>query len=774
MTPEAGQWQVQEVVPAVSIRHSLVWAFALTMFLSAFLLFQVQLLISKYILPWFGGSAAVWTTNMLVFQILLLAGYMYSHFLSKRLPPKAQGYLHLSLLGMTLLLILVLSLLWPSAIMPGSAWKPADSRHPVRDVILITLLATGFPFFVLSTTGPLLQGWFARQGGDARTYRFYSVSNIGSLLGLLTFPFLFEPLLRLKVQGVLWSVLFALFCVACGWCAWRSMQGNEAVRDAENAATVSSAHKSPGSAVLWFLLAACASALLLATTNQLCQEILSLPLLWVLPLALYLFSFILCFDHPRWYRREVFHPLFVVGIFVLCAAMIYAQPRVQIVVLPLLLFVGCMICHGELVRLKPNVHRITAFYLVISAGGATGGMFVAILAPQVFRFFTEFQLSLAACVILLLICLFLDKTSWIYSPAFRLVCGVVGGSILTLVLMGRWIPAFAQVLEKTQFYPFTILLSALLLIGAYIQGRNPVPNSSRFCVIQIAALAIAVLTSFALFESAKPGPRLFLGERNFYGALRVFELAQGGKALLHARTLHGAQLDPPNDRLPMAYYGPESGIGILLRNYSRQGSADGSLRIGIVGLGAGTLAVYGRPGDYFRYYEINPQVVDLSFGPQPVFTYLRDSAAKVDTVLGDARLLLEQEAAGGHFQKFDILVLDAFSGDAVPVHLLTREAFATYTSHLRGDNAVIALHLSSRHINLLPVLEALRQDQQAYSLVNFTPAQYPFLDSLWVFLAKRPDALRIPGLFPNPPPPLPHAAPRLWTDDYSDVFRLIY
>ncbi|HXY01208.1 MAG TPA: hypothetical protein VEI54_09830 [Candidatus Limnocylindrales bacterium] len=774
MASKKDQSRAGSAASASSTTPRLVWLFAFTMFLSAFLLFQVQLIISKHILPWFGGSAAVWTTNMLVFQILLLGGYVYSHFISEQLPVPAQGHLHLTLLGIALLLVLVLSFLWPSAITPGPAWKPADSQHPVRDVILITLLATGLPFFVLSTTGPLLQNWFARQGGDVRTYRFYSVSNLGSLLGLLSFPFLVEPVIRLKVQGTLWSTLFALFCIACGWCAWHSVQGSERPKDTENRVDGSPEPNSVLAHTLWFLLAAGASALLLATTNQLCQEIISLPLLWVLPLALYLLSFILCFDHPRWYRREVFHPLFAIGIFGLCASMVFAQRTVQVVVMPLLLFVGCMICHGELVRLKPGVHRLTAFYLAISAGGAMGGMFVAILAPQIFRFFTEFQLSLAACAVLLLVCLFLDKTSWIYSRAFWLISVIVVGFILTVFLIGQWIPAFAGVLERTQFYPLTILFAVLLLSGAYIQSRSSVQSLSRFCVIQPAAVALALLAMVALYESAKPEPGLFLGERDFYGALRIFELAQGGKALFHAHTLHGAQLNPPKDRLPMAYYGPESGIGLFLRNHPKRTIGDGALRVGIVGLGTGTLAVYGRPGDYFRCYEINPQVVDLSRGPHPVFTYLRDSAAKVDTELGDARLLLEQEAAQGNVQRFDVLVLDAFSGDAVPVHLLTREAFDTYAKHLRDDNAVIAMHLSSRHINLLPVLEGVREYQHAYSLVNFSEGSYPFIESLWVFLAKRPEALQVPGLFSNPPPFMPPAAPRLWTDDYSDIFRLIY
>ena len=498
-----------------------------------------------------------------------------------------------------------------------------------------------------------------------------------------------------------------------------------------------------------------------------------MPLLWVVPLALYLLSFILCFDHPRWYRREILHPLFALSLFILCPAMVYAQRTIELVVLPLLLFVSCMICHGELVRLKPAVRRLTAFYLAISAGGAFGGIFVAIVAPRIFRFFTEFQLSLGACAVLLLACLFLDQHSWIYNPAFWLPCILALGCAFTAFGIGEWIPAFAAVLQATQFYAWAFLAAALILSGGYIR-RTAATSKPGFRFVQLLVAAVTVLALVALYESDKPEPGLFLGERNFYGALRVYELGQGGKALFHAHTLHGAQLDPPYDHLPTAYYGPESGIGLLLRNHPKRNSGAGGLRVGIVGLGAGTLAAYGQPGDYFRYYEINPQVVDLSQGPHPVFTYLRDSAAKVDTQLGDARLLLQQEAAQGNSQKFDILVLDAFSGDAVPVHLLTKEAFDTYAVHLRDDNSIIAMHLSSRHINLLPVVEGLREYSHTYSLVKFADGSYPFLESLWVFLAKRPEALQVPGLSPNPPPYLPPVEPRLWTDDYSDIFRLIY
>jgi hypothetical protein len=746
--------------------------FGLTAFLSAYLLFQVQLIITKYILPWFGGSAAVWTTSMLVFQMLLLAGYLYAHLVSEKLSLSRHVNVHFGVLGAAFLLVVGLSMFWPSAITPGANWKSIGTENPTLGVAFIILIAVGLPFFVLSTSAPLLQRWFARLGGDEQTYRLYSASNIGSLLGLLVFPFLLEPLLPTRAQGILWSILFCLYAVACGWCARRVLESHDQTELPEPRPSSSQLQSTELTRALWLLLPACASSLLLATTNLLCQEVISLPLLWMVPLALYLLSFILCFDHPRWYRREVFHPLFALGLFSVCVAMNYALRTTQIIVLPLLLFVACMICHGELVRLKPGVSQLTRFYLSIAAGGAAGGLFVSLLAPRIFHFFTEYQLSLVAVVILLLGCLWMDRASWLFRVSFWLPAVLVVGAVAVTYAAGQWVPLFASLLTQIRFFPIVLLLAALVLSGAYLQ--RSAESARGFRPVQILVLVGIALAVTGLYKSAIPEATLYRGERNFYGAIRVYELAQGGKALFHGHTLHGAQLNPPNDHLPMAYYGPDSGIGIFLRNHPKRSTSPGNLRVGLIGLGAGTLATYGRPGDYFRYYEINPQVVDLSAGEQPVFTYVRDSAAKVDLELGDARLLLEREAASDNPQNFDLLVLDAFSGDAVPVHLVTREAFDTYWQHLDNEDGVIAIHVSSRHINLLPVLEGLTSHYHAYSLVRFSNGSYPFLESLWVFIARRPEALRVEGLLPSPPPLPNNVPPRLWTDDYSDIFRLLY
>jgi hypothetical protein len=761
--------QVIRKKKAVPMR-TIAMVFALTSFLSAFLLFQVQLIVSKYILPWFGGSAAVWTTSMLVFQILLLGGYAYSHLVSKRLSPRAQTNLHLGLLAAVLLLVSAQSLIWPSAITPGPSWKPLNSASPVREVAVILLLAAGLPFFVLSATSPLLQRWFARAGGAARTYRLYSVSNLGSLAGLLSFPFLLEPTLRMRAQGRLWALLFGAFVAGCAWCAWRARNSDEDATPEIRNQAVSSVPTTAVVRTLWFLLAACASALLLATTNQLCQEITSIPLLWVVPLSLYLLSFILCFDHPRWYRRDIFHPLFAVGVFALWTAMHFELRSSQLIITPVLLFITCMICHGELVRLKPVVQRLTSFYLSISAGGVLGGVFVAIVAPHIFSYYTEFQLCFGLAVLLLLWCLFRDEQSWMYRMGFWLPAGIAGGAISAAYLAGTCIPGLPGLLDEVQFYPLALLVSVLSLLGAYLQRKAGISGKRSFRAGQVLVVALAVLLLSVLYESAQAVRGL--STRNFYGVLRIEE-QEGGKVLFHGQTVHGAQPKAPNNRLPVTYYGPKSGIGILLQNYPRR-VGDGSLRFGVVGLGAGTLAAYGLPGDYLRYYEINPDVIELAAGAQPTFTYIRDSQAKVDIEQGDARLLLEYEAARGEVQNFDVLVLDAFSGDAVPVHLLTTEAFDTYWKHVNARPGVIAIHISTRHVDLLPVIEGIAEHYNASMLVCFEHGTSPFLSNLWVFLARHSEDLQVNGLSSSPPPVRSNAPSRVWTDDYSNIIRLLF
>jgi hypothetical protein len=751
--------------------------FTVTSFLSAFLLFQVQLIVNKHILPWFGGSAAVWTTSMLVFQLLLLAGYVYSHLVTTRLPLSRQFALHAILLTAAILLIIALSIAWPSAITPSAAWRPSQSAHQVASVCLIILVSTALPFFVLSTSAPLLQSWFSRLGYGKKAYRLYALSNLGSLLGLLTFPFLLEPALRLKTQGQLWAFLFCVFAAACLLCGRRARKyGTTAPAELQDDPLQDSltVRRSRIDYLLWFLLAACASSLLLATTNLLCQEVITVPLLWVVPLSIYLFSFIFCFDHPRWYQRAIFHPLFVIALFVTCAALHSNQSFLARLISPLLvLFATCMICHGELVRLKPGVQHLTSFYLAISGGGAAGGIFVALVAPHLFTSFVEFEWSLGLAVVLLLATLFLDRQSWVFSRSFMLPVTVIVAGIAMAYGIGLWFPEVAVTLVTIRFYPVALLIGTLVGMGALIFERSSAPGASSFRFVQILVAAVALGSFVALYFNAQPKPGMESSTRNFYGVVRVFRNGNA-KLLVHGQTTHGAQLDPPNQRFPATYYGPESGIGLVLRNHPKRSSWTGNLRIGVVGLGAGTLAAYGHPGDSLRFYELDPDVIALSSGEQPTFTYMRDSRASVTNVVGDGRLSLEREEAEGRTRQFDVLVLDAFSGDAVPVHLLTKEAFETYWKQLESDQGIIAVHITSRHVNLVPVLLGAAQYFQAKSLMTISRGQGLIFDSGWFLMSKSPDSLNIPSLEPITVQYVHNVGPRLWTDDRSDIFRLIY
>lgn len=765
------------VAESATASTSALLLFAVTSFLSAFLLFQVQLIVNKHILPWFGGSAAVWTTSMLVFQLLLLAGYVYSHLITTRLPLLRQFKLHVTLLSVAILLVIALSIAWPSAITPSAAWKPSQSAHPVANVGLIILVSTALPFFVLSTSAPLLQSWFSRLGYGKKAYRLYALSNLGSLLGLLTFPFLLEPALRVKTQGQLWALLFCVFAVACLLCGRRAQKcGTTAPAELQDDPLQESApvRRSRIHSLLWFLLAACASSLLLATTNLLCQEVITVPLLWVVPLTIYLFSFIFCFDHPRWYQRGVFHPLFVIALFVTCAALHSNQSFLARLVSPLVvLFATCMICHGELVRLKPGVQHLTSFYLAISAGGAAGGIFVALVAPHVFTSFVEFEWSLGLAVVLLLATLFLDRRSWVFSGGLRLPAAVILAAIAVAYGMGRWFPEVAVTLNTIRFYPIALLIGTLVVMGALIFERASPPEDSSFRFVQIPVAALALGSFVALYFNAQPKPGLESSTRNFYGVVRVFRNGNA-KVLVHGQTTHGAQLDPPNQSFPLTYYGPDSGIGVLLQNHPKRSNWGSSLRIGVVGLGVGTLATYGRPGDSIRFYELDPDVVALSSGESPTFSFLRDSRASVTNVVGDGRLSLEHEEAEGKTRQFDVLVLDAFSGDAIPVHLLTREAFETYWKQLESDKGIIAVHITSRHVNLVPVLLGAAQYFQASSLMTISHGSGLIFDSGWFLMSKSPDSLSIPRLEPITAQYVHSVGPRLWTDDHSDIFRLVY
>lgn len=647
-------------------------AYYITIGCSSILLFSIQPLITKAILPAFGGSAGVWVTAMLFFQIVLLLGYLYAWLIARGLPPRLQSLVH------GVILVLSLSLL---PVKPRLNWHLAPTESPVISILSVLLASVGLPYFLLSSTSPLLQSWFASSYRTTFPWRLFALSNAASVAALLAYPVLIEPNSRVSVQLSAWStgyaVLIAIACIAA-MLHW-SAHGLPAPADPY---TGDSANRP----VLWVVLAACASALWLAVANHLSQEVAPVPFLWVLPLSIYLLSFILCFESEReWYRPALFRWLLPVAWAIAGYDIASAQSlQWEISGFSLALFVWCMFCHGELSRMKTRRRQdLTFYYLTIAFGGALGGLFVAVLAPLLFRTYLELPIAIAASVLL----------------AMPLVYGLTSKKRLIRL--------------------------ALVAVGAFL-----------------------IATRFRDLTGT------VMQARNFYGAAEVIESGSGEgafRSLYNGRTLHGIEFQSAGrSLLPTAYYEPESGVGRILAT-----TGSGPRRVGVVGLGVGTLAAYGRSGDTFRFYEINPEVIRIASG---YFHYLSQSAAHVEVLTGDGRLLLEKEPSGC----FDVLVLDAFSDDTIPVHLMTKEAFALYFRVLR-DDGTFAIHLTNRYIDLDPVVDALAAayGKRVTHVHSSAQPERHILDADWAIIAGRGAAIAQTD------------SRRLWTDDYSNLFEVL-
>jgi SAM-dependent methyltransferase len=672
--------------------------YATTIFVSAFLLFQVQPIIAKIILPWFGGAAAVWTTCMLFFQTVLLAGYLYSHWTTERLASRAHATLHGLLLALSLLVL---------PIIPEESWKPSGSEDPILRILVLLCASIGLPYLLLSTTGPLLQAWFARAFPGRSPYRLFALSNAGSMFALLGYPFLVEPTIATRRQAAIWSAGYVVFVLLSAACAWRS-------RDLTTSGVHSPSPQSSADAPCWRLLLwwtslpACASALLLAITNHLTQDVAPMPFLWVVPLALYLLSFILVFDSAGWYRRVFFLPLTAISL----AAMTYMlradmkfQTAPKIAVFCASLFICSMSCHGEAAALKPHPRYLTSFYLMISLGGAIGGMFIGVIAPYCFPLNLEFPIAMLVSAALILIAAHRDPSSALHRHRWSWLVGAAAVVVLGVVLAH-------QVRENSRSYRQIV--------------------------------------------------------RNFYGGLRTADYGSPQdhdwtRKLTHGAINHGEQyLQPERAREPTSYFGPSSGVGRAIKEKDRHKPQ----RIGITGLGAGVMLTYARPGDCYRIYEINPLVIDLA---RSEFTFLRDCPAKVELVLGDARLSLEREPP----QQFDVLHMDAFSSDSVPVHLLTHEAFQLYFRHLKPDG-VLVIHISNRYLTLEPVVAqaAARLGKHSLLVSDDGDDELGFFGTDMVLVTARKEFFERPAFQGFSPPKIKHTV-ALWTDDYSNLFRIL-
>jgi len=627
-------------------------------------------MMAKALLPRFGGSAGVWIACMLFFQAVLLLGYFYSFCLTRYLNGRAQALVHLGLLALSV------------GALPLKTRLEAAGGGPTITIVIVLTVSVGLPYFVLSTTSPLLQSWLAASRGEQFPYRLFALSNAASLLALLAYPVAIEPFLPTRQQMVYWSggyvvLLILLAVVAVGNVA----QARTAV--------------SEGRPFLWIALAACASTLWLAIANYLGQQVGAMPFLWVVPMAIYLLSFILCFEADGWYRPSLFRWLMPVAWIAICSRIALQGSagglRWEIPILSAALFICCMFCHGELARSKPPAQKgLPFFYLVVAAGGALGGVFVGVIAPNLFTTFLELPLGVTASVFLALYLLF---------------------------------------------------------------GVRSLPRLVRMGVV--ALLAFVVSTQYH-------GERRVVRTRNFYGTLEIREFGEGDaavRALYSGRTIHGLEfLSPALQRTPTTYYGVQSGAGRVLEL-----SRSAGRRVAIVGLGAGTLATYGRGGDFFRFYEINPAVIRAA---TESFGFLRNSAAVTDVVTGDGRLMLDGEAR----HSFDIVVLDAFSDDAVPVHLLTRQAFEVYFDRLR-PGGLLLIHLSNRYLDLAAEVEAIAAElhkEAARIHSDPDPAQRTE-PADWAIVASNGDDLT--ALRPYAQPPSQRRV-RPWTDEYSSLLQL--
>ncbi len=748
--------------------------YALTIFCGAFLLFLVQPLMGKYLLPWFGGGPGVWTTCLLFFQTLLLGGYAYAHFL-QRLAPKRQAIVHLVLLAAALACL---------PIVPNPSWKPNGTEEPVVRILLLLTVTLGLPYLVLSATGPLLQRWLSLTHPGATPYRLYALSNAGSLLALVAYPFFLEPRYPRNAIGLGWSAGLGVFAVLCGACAWRVRRAAqpETVPPADVRNTnISPSAPSMLDRFLWFALPAIASVLLVATTNKLCLDIAAIPFLWVLPLGIYLLTFIICFDHPRWYSRGLFAALLALS----CCLLAYflsvhgAPAHRKIAALGLTLFVACMVCHGELYRLRPAPGRLTGYYLAIAAGGAGGSLFVVLGAPLLFNDYRELQLGLVLLAYLVGVICWFQRSR---ALALGLAVGL-GAMPLVLPMLradrgAAWYDWFLSLGREERAFAtehWLALLGGLAALAFVLRGewRRDAPWRRR--LILIPALLTVLLDIVFVQQAKDDGSTVFSAGRNFYGAYKVHLYDESKDPTTHFFVLsngditHGQQFRGGQQAFwPTTYYSETSGLGrafaVLPASHRR---------IGVVGLGTGTVAAYGRPRDSLRFYEINPAIVGVA---SRNFTYLKNTRATVSIALGDARLVMERELRSGASQQFDLLVLDAFAGDAIPVHLLTKEAMAVYLRQLR-PGGIIAIHISNRHLDLRPVVEGLAQDAGLHfaAIADFvTKERWWLYNTNWVLLSADRDLLDRPEIRPDAQEATDSSQRTiLWTDDHASLFSVM-
>jgi hypothetical protein len=735
--------------------------YGITIVTSAFLLFLVQPIIAKQILPWFGGTAAVWTVCVVFFEAVLLAGYAYAHGLT-RLSPRAQARIHVVLLAISLVGLPIIA---------SANWKPDGEADPTGRIAGLLAVTVGLPYFLLSSTGPLIQKWVANDRAGITTpqgvYRLFALSNLGSLVGLLIYPFAIEPYASGNGQAWGWSTAYGCFALACAGCAWRAYRRPAPPVEAHDVDATAPPPTLRRHA-FWLVCAALGSMLLLALTNHITQNIASIPFLWVLPLTLYLLSFVVVFEGRAgrgWYVRRWWQGPILAGLIAMGWALSAYRGVLEIdVALPIFcvgLFLACVFCHGELADSKPAPAYLTQFYLSLAAGGAIGGLFVALLAPRIFNNYWEAPLALGGLALLAFAGLHERRLSnWLIGGGLACVAS------LAIFLAGGG-ATFQSLRDALPGADSAVMTGALIAIAALIFFIA----TWKHRPVAIVATAL-VCTSFYGFRYYH-----FLSEdtlvasRNFYGALRVKEAGTGEerrRELLHGVILHGDQyLASDKRRKPTTYYGPDSGIAIALNDLRADHVP---LDVAMIGLGAGTLTAWGRDGDRYHVYDINPAIVGIAHDD---FTYLADSKATITIAMGDARLSMERELARGTATPFDVIAVDAFSSDAIPVHLITRDALTVFLDHLKPDG-VVAFHVSNRFLRLAPVVLQIAVDAgvQAVDVVD-DPDDDDYAGSEWVLVTRNQAFLEDPRVKKATTAIEPIAHLPMWTDQFNNLFKIL-
>jgi hypothetical protein len=686
----------------------------ISVFISAFLVFQIQPIISKIILPWFGGGASVWTTCMLFFQSFLLVGYLYAYLLTKILRVKYQIVVHLACLLFSLFLL-------PTNI--ADIQNVVITGSPTWTVLWVLFLGLGFPYLILSANTPLLQNWFTSETNARNPYRLYAISNIGSFLALVSYPVVIEPFMPLDWQIKLWSSIYCVFVLLVGWIFFITVKQNNIVRVCIPEQVVKQ-KMGPFRLVLWFMLSALGVILLVSTTNALTQNIPPVPFLWLAPLSIYLLTYVMAFSNFAIYVRNFWLPFFMLLSFV--ALLIYFiggqfDIITQLLIYLLILLCGCMICHGELNSLKPQQGNTTLFYLVLSAGGVGGSFLVSFVAKTLFDEFLEFPLAILGVLLLASVSLWWNK-----------------------------------------------------------QSHPPTPKSSKYNAaankqlsILAAASAIVSLVWLLAFTGLNNRYQQYdiAKARNFYGILTVKDITEGKvneRRLIDGTTSHGSQSLPLSSlAVPLSYYRPGTGVQLVIEEMSSHNTA---LQVGIIGLGVGALAAYGKFGDHYTFYELNPLVADFA---NQYFSYLESAKAEVHVKLGDARVTLQNELDLGKKNAFDLLVIDAFSGDLIPTHLMTHEAFLLYQQHIKSQG-VMALHISNRHLSLLPVIMHHSKSLNMQVMVFQTPGNVNEHDAQWVVLTNNSQLIQSPNLiYRQTEITNGQYKDVLWTDDYSSLLSIL-